>query len=76
MLENYYLNKNAQSNGDHEVHRESCKFYYLYKYGNNFEYIGKFSNEMDAVSYAKSLNYSIANKIDGCAFCCPKAHTK
>ena len=35
----------AQSNGDHEVHKESCYYYYMYKNGFNFELLGAFSNE-------------------------------
>ena len=30
---NYYLNLNAQSNGDHEIHKETCYYYYRYKSG-------------------------------------------
>ena len=45
---NYYLNLNAQSNGDHEVHKESCYYYYMYKSGYNFELLGAFSNELEA----------------------------
>ncbi len=50
---NYYLNLNAQSNGDHEVHKESCYYYYMYKSGYNFELLGAFSNELKAVRYAR-----------------------
>ena len=50
---NYYLNLNAQSNGDHEVHKESCYYYYMYKSGYNFELLGAFSNELEAVRYAR-----------------------
>ena len=69
---NYYLNLNAQTNGDHEVHKEICPDYYKYKYGSNFEYLGKFSDEIKAVKFAKLKHPYF--KIDGCAHCCPKAH--
>ena len=69
---NYYLNSNAQSNGDHEVHKETCPYYYNYKIGGNFIYIGTFFNEQEAVKQAKKL-YPVY-KIDGCAHCCPNAH--
>jgi hypothetical protein len=36
----YYVNKNAQSNGDHEVHKESCS--YLPNLENRI-YLGVFS---------------------------------
>ena len=69
---NYYLYLNAQYNGGHEVHKESCYYYYMYKAGSNFELLGAFSNEIDAVKYAKAKHPSF--KIDGCAYCCPRAH--
>ena len=71
-MTNYYLNLNAQYNGDYEVHKESCPFYYNYKIGGNFIYIGAFINEQDAVKRAKML-YPVY-KIDGCAHCCSKTH--
>lgn len=69
---NYYLNLNAQRNGDHEVHKESCPSYYNYKSGFNFELLGAFSNELEAVRCAKIKHPSF--RIDGCAYCCPNAH--
>lgn len=69
---NYYLNLNAQSNGDHEVHKESCYYYYMYKSGYNFELLGAFSNELEAVRYARIKHPTF--KIDGCAYCCSTAH--
>lgn len=68
----YYLNLNAQSNGDHEIHKEICPYYFKYKNGFNFELLGAFSNELEAVKYARIRHQSI--KIDGCAYCCPNAH--
>ena len=44
----------------------------MYKAGSNFELLGAFSNEIDAVKYAKAKHPSF--KIDGCAYCCPRAH--
>ena len=32
IMINYYLNLNAHSSGEHEVHKESCYYYYMYKY--------------------------------------------
>ncbi len=71
-MTNYYLNLNAQSNGEHEVHKESCYYYYMYKTGHNFELLGVFNNEIDAVNYAKMKHPTL--KVDGCAYCCPAAH--
>ena len=71
-MTNYYLNLNAQSNDDHEVHKETCYYYYKYKSGYNFEYLGAFYNEMEAVNYARKTHPNL--RIDGCAYCCPNAH--
>lgn len=67
MKEFYYLNKNPQSSGQYELHTENCTFL---KMTNDKEYIGYFSNCYEAIEEAKSKNPLIANKIDGCAFCC------
>lgn len=69
---NYYLNLNAQSNGDHEVHKETCPYYYKYRNGFNFELLGAFWNENDAVRFAKQRHPNF--RIDGCAYCCSNAH--
>lgn len=71
---NYYLNLNAQSSGEHEVHKKSCYYYYMYNSGFNFELLGAFSNEIDAVRYARMKHPTF--KIDGCAYCCPIAHRR
>ncbi len=68
----YYLNLNAQSNGDHEVHKETCYYYYEYKNQYNFELLGAFSNDIEAVNYARFKHPNF--RIDGCAYCCPNAH--
>lgn len=69
---NYYLNLNAQSSGEHEVHKESCYYYRMYKKGYNFEMLGAFNNEIAAVKYAKIKHPTF--KIDGCAYCCSAAN--
>jgi hypothetical protein len=73
-MNNYYLNKNAQSNGDHEIHKESCYYYYMYRGGFNFEFFGAFATEFEAIRYARSKYPYL--KIDGCAYCCPSIHQK
>ncbi len=65
----YYLNKNAQSNGDNEVHKGTCSF--LPKEENRV-HLGLFNNANDAVKEAKSRGYSKAN---GCYYCSREAHT-
>lgn len=58
----YYVNKNAQSNGDHEVHNEDCAWL---PNKENREYLGEFDNCKDAVEKAKKT-YPTA---DGCGRC-------
>jgi len=62
-MDHYYVNKNAQSNGDHEVHTANC--FYLPTIENRL-YLGMFSSCGDAVKEAKKT-YS---KADGCYYCC------
>jgi len=64
----YYVNKNAQANGDHEVHIEDCS--YLPNAGNRL-YLGDFSNCAAAVLAAKKY-YS---NVNGCYFCSNNCHT-
>lgn len=64
----YYVNKNAQANGDHEVHKSSCS---RMPYPENRKYLGDFSNCRDAVREAKKT-YTTA---DGCFYCSPACHT-
>jgi hypothetical protein len=66
-MDTYYVNRNAQANGDHEVHRHSCESLPNEK---NLEYLGEFSTCQDAIKKAKKLYPSV----DGCAFCCRTCH--
>jgi hypothetical protein len=63
----YYVNENAQENGDHEVHEAGCS--YMPKAENRY-YLGEFSSCQQAVAAAKKL-YPTA---DGCYYCCPACH--
>jgi hypothetical protein len=65
----YYVNKNAQATGEHEVHASGCK--YLPSEENRI-YLGFFTNSRDAIREAKKY-YS---NVDGCFFCCPESHTR
>jgi len=65
----YYVNKLAQTNGDHEVHDEFC--IYLPSVLNR-RYLGEFYSCMDAVLEAKTT-YTTA---DGCKFCSPTCHKR
>lgn len=63
----YYVNKNAQDNGDHEVHRADCSWLPA---AENRLYLGEFTSSYEALRAAKRI-YDAA---DGCAYCCPEIH--
>ncbi len=64
----YYVNKNAQSNGDHEVHTTGCS--YLPEEQNRL-YLGDFSICQLAIIKAKTYYL----KSDGCYYCSKECHT-
>ena len=69
-MPSFIINKNAQSNGDHEVHKEvGCP---TPAASENRQYLGDFSNCAAAVVEAKKF-YSRA---DGCKNCSPECHTR
>jgi len=63
----YYVNKNAQPNGDHEVHETGCSWM---PDEQNRTYLGDFASCTSAVAEAKKT-YPTA---DGCAHCSPACH--
>lgn len=65
----YYVNKNAQSTGEHEIHKSTC---FKLPNAENRLYLGEFDNSYDAKEEAKKY-YSNA---DGCFYCCPEIHTR
>ena len=64
----YYVNKNQQANGDHEVHQEGCSFL---PDVSNRESLGEHSSCDTAVAQAKRT-YPTAN---GCFYCSRECHT-
>ncbi len=64
----YYVNKNAQANGDHEVHTTGCTFM---PEPHNRQYLGDFAGCAAAVQEAKKY----FRQSNGCAFCAPACHT-
>lgn len=64
----YYVNKNAQSTGEHEVHKEDCSD--LPDSSNRIG-LGYFSSCKEAVKEAKK-HY---DNVDGCYYCCKPCHT-
>lgn len=64
----YYINKNSQSTGEHEVHKDNCS--YLPEPSNR-QYLGEYSNCKDAVKKAKDYY----DNVDGC-YHCTDCHTR
>jgi len=64
----YYVNKNAQSNGDHEVHEKTCSHL---PEDENLVYLGNFASCYPAVVEAKK-HYPQSN---GCFYCSNACHT-
>ena len=61
----YYVNTNAQSTGEHEVHKDGC---HRMPEPQNGIYLGYFSDAKEARRY-------FAN-VDGCYYCASEAHKK
>jgi hypothetical protein len=64
----FYVNKKAQDNGDHEVHRATCSWLPELE---NRQYLGDFETSQQAVREAKKYY----NQVNGCYYCCPETHT-
>jgi hypothetical protein len=73
-MPNYIVNRNAQPNGDHEVHltpRSECTSP-DYPAPHNQEGLGSHSSCHSAVAEAKQRGYQTAN---GCYYCSRPCHT-
>jgi len=68
-MSKYYVNKKAQSGGEHEVHTTGCSFLPAQE---NRVYLGEFNSCGPAVTEAKK-HYS---NVDGCFYCSNACHTK
>ncbi len=68
-MKHYYVNKNAQTTGEHEVHTYDCL--YLPDVNNRI-YLGYFDSCKQAIQAAKKYY----NNVDGCYYCCRLCHTK
>lgn len=65
----YYVNKNAQLNGDHEVHTTGCPF--PPNVDNRFQ-LGEHAGCFSAVETASRY----FNSVNGCYYCCLPCHTQ
>ena len=65
----YYVNKNAQSTGEHEVHKEGS---YRMPDLQNRIFLGYFLYAIDAVREARRY----FNNVDGCYYCSKEAHRR
>lgn len=63
-MASYYMNRNAQWNGDHEVHKDGCNWMPAPE---NRQYLGEHASCHSAVAQAKLYN----SKADGSAYCSP-----
>lgn len=68
-MKHYYVNNNAQSNGDHEVHNADCIYLPL---SQNRTYLGYLSDCRDAVKEAKKYH----PQVNGCKTCSYECHTQ
>lgn len=68
MKQLYYVNNNAQPNGDHEVHVNTCE-YFAMMYSRT--YLGEFDTCQEAVREA-GKHYQ---NVNGCLTCCKPCHT-
>ncbi|MCI5141489.1 MAG: hypothetical protein D3909_07145 [Candidatus Electrothrix sp. ATG1] len=67
-MDTYYVNKQAQTNGDHEVHTSTCSW--LPSEANRL-YLGQFGSCHGAVAEARKY-YS---NVNGCYYCSRACHT-
>jgi len=65
----YYVNKNAQSTGEHEVHKLGCD---RMPNEDNRVYLGDFPSCRLAIQEARKYYKSV----DGCKHCSPACHTR
>ena len=67
-MPSYYVNRNVQLNGDHEVHRPGCAYF---PNPENAEYLGEHRFCYTAVIEAKNRGYNA----NGCYYCSRECHT-
>lgn len=65
----YYVNMNAQENGDHEVHTTGCSWM---PDAENRKYLGDFNYCWEAVNESRKYY----NQTNGCYYCANACHTQ
>ncbi|WP_215222685.1 hypothetical protein [Echinicola shivajiensis] len=65
-MEKYVVNNRQQTNGDHEVHKEGCRYF-----PSDYQYLGEHYSCGTAVARARQI-YPTAN---GCKTCSNACHT-
>lgn len=65
----YYVNRNQQPTGEHEVHKENCPYA---PHPSNRIDLGWCSSDFEAL--AKARKYYL--NVDGCRYCCPSIHRR
>lgn len=68
-MNHYYVNKNVQTTGEHEIHTYDCSYL---PDANNRIYLGYFDGCKQAIQAAKKYY----NNVDGCYYCCRLCHTR
>lgn len=68
-MDAYFINKEAQFTGEHEVHKSNCT--YIPATANKL-YLGIFSNCDEALNEASKYY----KHVDGCYFCSKECHKK
>lgn len=71
-MPNYVINRNAQPNGDHEVHIDNGSCTHMPLVENRIA-LGSHTNCASAVTLAKNRYPSV--RVNGCYWCCYPCHT-
>ena len=71
-MPDFIVNKNAQSNGDHEVHNATNPCSYMPQPENQIS-AGRHPTCAGAVQEVKQANPTA--RVNGCAYCAPACHT-
>ena len=59
----FYVNKNEQWTGEHEVHRADCAW------------LPDAANRITSQAAVREAR-KYYTRVDGCCFCCPESHTR